>query len=250
MAMASTSSVSCSSAYRLWLVIVPTAIRVPRPGTTAVALLAAPVAATRRRVLRRRRWAIWSEVSNGCSARNRSTWARTAGSRARRAEARALRTGRSWAGRESRSTSVQRSLEGVGKPVEDLLPKQLSIPALAAAAEDCRACDLHERATQTVFGEGSARATVMLVGEQPGDREDVEGRPFVGPAGRFLDGALEAAGIDRNKVYVTNVVKHFKWVPRGKRRIHQSPNRAEVGACRPWLQAEIKVVGPKVIVLL
>ena len=146
--------------------------------------------------------------------------------------------------------SVQRSLERVGKPVEDLLPKQLSIPGLAAAAEDCQACDLHVRASQTVFGEGSARATVMLVGEQPGDREDVEGRPFVGPAGRFLDTALEAAGIDRRKVYVTNVVKHFKWVPRGKRRIHQSPNRAEVSACRPWLQAEIKVVGPEVIVLL
>ena len=130
------------------------------------------------------------------------------------------------------------------------MPKQLSIPNLAAAAADCQACDLYHRATQTVFGEGSAPATVMLVGEQPGDREDVEGRPFVGPAGRFLDSALAAAGIDRRKVYVSNIVKHFKWVPRGKRRIHQSPNRTEVMACRPWLQAEIQVVGPKVIVVL
>ncbi|HEX6348414.1 MAG TPA: UdgX family uracil-DNA binding protein [Candidatus Dormibacteraeota bacterium] len=138
----------------------------------------------------------------------------------------------------------------MGKPVEELLPKQLSIPNLAAAAEDCQACDLHARATQTVFGEGDAPSTVMLVGEQPGDREDVEGRPFVGPAGRFLDSALDAAGIDRTRVYVTNIVKHFKWVARGKRRIHQSPNRTEVLACRPWLQAEILVVKPRIIVAL
>jgi len=138
----------------------------------------------------------------------------------------------------------------VGKPADELLPEQLTIPNLAAAAEDCEACDLHARATQTVFGEGGAPSTVMLVGEQPGDREDVEGRPFVGPAGRFLDSALEAAGIDRKRVYVTNIVKHFKWVARGKRRIHQSPNQTEVLACRPWLQAEILVVKPKVIVAL
>jgi len=138
----------------------------------------------------------------------------------------------------------------VGKPADELLPEQLTIPNLAAAAEDCEACDLHARATQTVFGEGGAPSTVMLVGEQPGDREDLEGRPFVGPAGRFLDSALEAAGIDRKRVYVTNIVKHFKWVARGKRRIHQSPNQTEVLACRPWLQAEILVVKPKVIVAL
>ena len=138
----------------------------------------------------------------------------------------------------------------MGKPADELLPEQLTIPSLAAAAEDCEACDLHARATQTVFGEGGAPSTVMLVGEQPGDREDVEGRPFVGPAGRFLDSALEAAGIDRKRVYVTNIVKHFKWVARGKRRIHQSPNQTEVLACRPWLQAEILVVKPKVIVAL
>ncbi len=138
----------------------------------------------------------------------------------------------------------------MGKPVEELLPEQLTIPNLAAAAEGCEACDLHARATQTVFGEGGTPSTVMLVGEQPGDREDVEGRPFVGPAGRFLDSALEAAGIDRKRVYVTNIVKHFKWVARGKRRIHQSPNQTEVLACRPWLQAEILVVKPRIIVAL
>jgi DNA polymerase len=138
----------------------------------------------------------------------------------------------------------------VGKPVEELLPKQLTVPALAAAADDCEACDLYAGATQTVFGEGAAPSTVMFVGEQPGDREDVEGRPFVGPAGRLLDSALEEAGIDRGRVYVTNIVKHFKWVPRGKRRIHQAPNRAEVTACTPWLRAEIAVVQPRVIVAL
>ena len=138
----------------------------------------------------------------------------------------------------------------MGKPVEELLPRQLTLAGLAAAAEGCQACDLYARATQTVFGEGAGRATVMLVGEQPGDREDIEGRPFVGPAGRLLDAALEAAGIDRARVYVTNIVKHFKWVPRGKRRLHQAPNRAEVTACSPWLQAEIAVVRPRVIVAL
>ncbi|HEX6548876.1 MAG TPA: UdgX family uracil-DNA binding protein [Candidatus Dormibacteraeota bacterium] len=137
-----------------------------------------------------------------------------------------------------------------GQPVEDLLPDQLTIPDLAEAAHDCKACDLWEKGTQTVFGEGSPKATVMLLGEQPGDQEDLQGRPFVGPAGHFLDRALEAAGIDRNRVYVTNVVKHFKWTPRGKRRIHATPNRAEVGACVPWLRAEVAVVQPRVIVCL
>jgi len=121
---------------------------------------------------------------------------------------------------------------------------------LAHDAADCRACDLWRNATQTVFGEGPPSATLMLVGEQPGDREDVAGRPFVGPAGRVLDDAIAAAGIDRDRVYVTNAVKHFKWRARGKRRIHDKPNRAEVAACRPWLDAEVGVVKPKVLVLL
>ncbi len=137
-----------------------------------------------------------------------------------------------------------------GQPVEELLPDQLTLPDLEEAAHDCKACDLYERATQTVFGEGDENAMVMLVGEQPGDREDQEGRPFVGPAGRLLDEALESAGIDRGRIYVTNVVKHFKWEPRGKRRIHQTPNQAEVNACLPWLRAEVRVVQPAVIVFL
>jgi uracil-DNA glycosylase family protein len=137
-----------------------------------------------------------------------------------------------------------------GQAVEELLPDQMTIPDLAEAAQGCKACDLWQQGTQTVFGEGSPLATVMLVGEQPGDQEDVRGRPFVGPAGHFLDAALEQAGIDRAKVYVTNVVKHFKWAPRGKRRIHETPNRAEVSACVPWLRAEVAVVQPRVIVCL
>lgn len=137
-----------------------------------------------------------------------------------------------------------------GQPVEELLPDQLTIPDLAEAAHDCKACDLYAEATQTVFGSGDASATLMLVGEQPGDQEDRQGLPFVGPAGHLLDTALTRAGIDRRQVYVTNVVKHFKWEPRGKRRIHQSPNRGEVTACLPWLRAEVHVVQPRVIVLL
>jgi DNA polymerase len=121
---------------------------------------------------------------------------------------------------------------------------------LRADAAGCRACDLWERATQTVFGAGPASADVMLVGEQPGDREDLAGAPFVGPAGRILDAALAQAGIDRARVYVTNTVKHFKWEPRGKRRLHARPNQAEVGACRPWLEREIAAVRPRVIVCL
>ena len=133
---------------------------------------------------------------------------------------------------------------------EPFLPADRSLVALQEAALACRGCDLYERGTQTVFGEGRPEAILMLVGEQPGDQEDRQGRPFVGPAGQLLDRALQAAGIDRQAVYVTNAVKHFKWQPRGKRRIHQKPNAAEVSACRPWLQAEIASVRPRVIVCL
>ena len=132
----------------------------------------------------------------------------------------------------------------------DFLPERLTLPALREAAAACRGCHLWEVGTQTVFGEGAAGARAVFVGEQPGDQEDRAGRPFVGPAGRLLDEALEAAGIDRTAVYVTNAVKHFKWQARGKRRIHQKPNAAEVAACRPWLEAELTVVKPRVLVLL
>ena len=121
---------------------------------------------------------------------------------------------------------------------------------LAAAARRCQACDLYKRATQAVFGEGPTPAPMMLVGEQPGDREDVVGRPFVGPAGRLLDECLEAAEIPRDQVYVTNAVKHFKWEPRGKRRLHSKPNAVEIHACRGWLEKEIELVRPEVIVCL
>ena len=121
---------------------------------------------------------------------------------------------------------------------------------LREEAAGCRACDLWRTGTQTVFGDGRGKAEVVMVGEQPGDREDVEGRPFVGPAGRVLDEALEQVGIDRDLVYLTNVVKHFKWRPRGKRRIHQKPNAEEIKACRPWLDAELEVVHPRVLVCL
>ena len=132
----------------------------------------------------------------------------------------------------------------------EFLPDRLALAALREAAADCRACPLWRTGTQTVFGEGAKRSDVMLVGEQPGDREDREGRPFVGPAGRLLDGALEEAGIDRTRAYVTNVVKHFKWQARGKRRIHAKPSWSEVAACRPWLDAELEVVRPQVLVCL
>jgi uracil-DNA glycosylase len=121
---------------------------------------------------------------------------------------------------------------------------------LRAAAAGCRACDLWENATQTVFGEGTQHARMMLVGEQPGDKEDVEGKPFVGPAGRLLDSALEAAGIDRGGVYVTNAVKHFRWTRRGKRRLHEKPNAQQIRACRPWLESELEVVKPRIVVLM
>ena len=129
-------------------------------------------------------------------------------------------------------------------------PPARSLGELRAGAADCHACDLWKTGTQTVFGQGRESAEVMMVGEQPGDREDIEGRPFVGPAGRVLDQALEQVGIDRDLVYVTNVVKHFKWRPRGKRRIHQKPNLEEIRACRPWLDSELAMVQPRVLVCL
>lgn len=130
------------------------------------------------------------------------------------------------------------------------IPREGTISVLRTAAAGCRACDLWKLGTQTVFGEGRATARVMMVGEQPGDKEDLEGRPFVGPAGTVLNKALAAAGIDRNDVYVTNIVKHFKWEPRGKRRLHKKPNTLEIRACRPWLEAEIRAVKPQIVVLL
>jgi DNA polymerase len=132
----------------------------------------------------------------------------------------------------------------------DLIPTKATLDELREAAKSCKNCDLWKLGTQTVFGEGAAHSKLMLVGEQPGDQEDLAGKPFVGPAGKLLDNALVEAGIDRKKVYVTNAVKHFKWEPRGKRRIHKKPNAAEIAACRPWLDAEIATIRPKVIVCL
>jgi uracil-DNA glycosylase family protein len=143
----------------------------------------------------------------------------------------------------------QLSLEGDGTAAP-LVPPRPSLKNLREAAAGCKACQLWESGTQTVFGEGAAHAEVVFVGEQPGDREDLEGRPFVGPAGKLLDEGLEEAGIERSKVYVTNVVKHFKWKPQGKRRIHQKPNWREIAACRPWLDAEVAVLKPRVLVCL
>jgi DNA polymerase len=131
-----------------------------------------------------------------------------------------------------------------------LVPSRPTLKKLKIASAGCQACDLWKTGTQTVFGEGSQSSTVMFIGEQPGNYEDLKGRPFVGPAGGLLDRALAEAGIDRTTVYVTNVVKHFKWEPRGKRRIHKKPNAVEINACRPWLQAEIDVVKPRVIICL
>ena len=129
-------------------------------------------------------------------------------------------------------------------------PDTASLAKLREASRHCTACPLYKRAIQTVFGEGPKDASMMLVGEQPGDYEDVAGKPFVGPAGQIMDRALEEAGIDRSQVYVTNAVKHFKWEPRGKRRIHQKPNSREIAACRPWLEAELRLVKPKLLVCL
>ena len=130
------------------------------------------------------------------------------------------------------------------------IPPKPTLPRLREASAGCRGCHLYEGATQTVFGEGLKKSKVMFVGEQPGDREDVEGKPFVGPAGRMLDRALVEAGIDRSEVYVTNVVKHFKYTMRGKRRIHQRPDSEEIAACKPWLEAELDQVKPQVLVCL
>jgi DNA polymerase len=136
------------------------------------------------------------------------------------------------------------------KSAMPLIPEKPTLPSLREAARDCKACDLWKTGTQTVFGEGVRGARIVFVGEQPGHEEDLSGKPFVGPAGRLLDQALEAAGIDRSETYVTNVVKHFKWEPRGKRRIHAKPNAKEIAACRPWLEAEISLLRPEVIVCL
>jgi DNA polymerase len=133
---------------------------------------------------------------------------------------------------------------------KSFLPDRPTLPRLREAAAHCQGCDLWRQATQTVFGEGSPHARTMMVGEEPGDREDVKGRPFVGPAGAVLDKALREAGIDRSDVYVTNIVKHFKWEPRGKRRIHKKPTALEISACRPWLDAEITAIQPGIVVLL
>ena len=141
----------------------------------------------------------------------------------------------------------QLSLDETATP---LIPESPTLPKLREAAAACKACDLWKTGTQTVFGEGAKKAEILFVGEQPGNDEDLAGRPFVGPAGRVLDEGLEEAGIDRTLAYVTNVVKHFKWEPRGKRRIHAKPNWAEIAACRPWLDAELEVVKPKVLVCL
>src|SRR3982751_669963 len=130
------------------------------------------------------------------------------------------------------------------------VPATSSLKEVRDAARHCTACPLYKTGTQTVFGEGPKHAPMMLVGEQPGDYEDVAGKPFVGPAGKIMDRALQDAGIDRNRVYVTNAVKHFKWEPRGKRRIHQKPNSREIAACRPWLEAELRIVRPKLVVAM
>jgi uracil-DNA glycosylase len=141
---------------------------------------------------------------------------------------------------------------GDGAHATALAPRQASLATLRKIAAGCQACELWKHATQTVFGEGGSKATLMLIGEQPGDKEDLAGHPFVGPAGRILNTALQEAGIERRDVYVTNVVKHFKWAPqeRGKRRIHKKPLQSEIEACRPWLEAEIRVVRPDVLVCL
>ena len=131
-----------------------------------------------------------------------------------------------------------------------LIPPRPTLPKLRDASAECKACDLWKTGTQTVFGEGKASSLIMFIGEQPGDKEDLAGRPFVGPAGALLDKSLEEADIDRKTVYVTNVVKHFKWEPRGKRRIHKKPNAVEITACRPWLESEIRVIKPRAIICL
>src|SRR5438105_3181304 len=139
-------------------------------------------------------------------------------------------------------------LDGQFRPAP--VPDTNSLVEVKQASKRCRACPLYLSGTQTVFGEGPSRAPIMLIGEQPGDQEDLAGKPFVGPAGKIMDRALEEAGINRKQVYVTNAVKHFKWEPRGKRRIHQKPNSREIAACRPWLEAELRLVRPKLLLCL
>jgi uracil-DNA glycosylase len=143
---------------------------------------------------------------------------------------------------------TQESLFGGDDGAAPLVPPNPSLEKLRAAAADCKACPLWKTGTQTVFGEGPHDAELMFVGEQPGDREDIEGHPFVGPAGQLFDRALEEVGLDRSRTYVTNAVKHFKWTPRGKRRIHQKPNWSEIAACHPWLEAELAAIQPRVLV--
>jgi uracil-DNA glycosylase len=157
--------------------------------------------------------------------------------------------------RKNRWIGVHLSMESTPelpgtRGARDLIPGEPTIAALKEAAAGCTACPLYRNATQTVFGEGPQGAVVMLVGEQPGDAEDLAGQPFVGPAGKLLERCLEEAGIDRSRTYVTNVVKHFKWVPRGTRRIHSKPGAVEIEACFPWLEAEIAVVAPRIVVAL
>jgi len=132
----------------------------------------------------------------------------------------------------------------------EFLPTRMTLGNLREASQHCRGCELYRNATQTVFGEGPATAKVMIIGEVPGDQEDREGHPFVGPAGRLLDEGLQAAGIERSEVYVTNAVKHFKWEPRGKRRLHAKPSAREITACRPWMEAELEVIQPAIVVCL
>jgi uracil-DNA glycosylase len=146
--------------------------------------------------------------------------------------------------------SKQSSPEQLKDPAQRKIAVTPTLAGLAKLAQNCKACDLWKRATQTVFGEGQPNSKVMFIGEVPGDREDREGKPFVGPAGNLLDKALAEAGIDRSVVYVTNAVKHFNWEERGKRRIHKKPRASEIAACRPWLDAEIERLGPEVIVCL
>jgi DNA polymerase len=138
----------------------------------------------------------------------------------------------------------------LSRTAADFIPKTYTLPQLKEAARSCQGCDLHCRATQTVFGEGPATAEMVLVGEQPGDHEDLAGRPFVGPAGQLLDQILRQVGIDRSHLYLANVVKHFKWEPHGKRRIHQTPNSRDIAACLPWLHAELSVIKPQILVCL
>ncbi|HEX3443805.1 MAG TPA: UdgX family uracil-DNA binding protein [Chthoniobacterales bacterium] len=153
---------------------------------------------------------------------------------------------RSWSDRRTATVRKLEAKVGAGK----FLPSGRTIPELRAAAATCKGCELWRNATQTVFGEGSERAKMVLVGEQPGDQEDLKGIPFSGPAGQILDRGLVEAGIDREEVYITNAVKHFKWSPRGKRRLHQKPNSREITACRPWIVAELEAVQPQVLVCL